>query len=52
MNENKTDVHQCEDCGITVGVRYVTCPYAEEIMGKEEWVYLCEHCERERAMDI
>jgi len=47
------EILTCEDCGIvSVEVRRIICPYAQEIHEKEVWVNLCPACERERARDI
>lgn len=47
----------CEDCGIYASdtedeVKNTTCPYAEEIHGRQVPITVCDSCYRERSYDI
>lgn len=46
----------CDDCGVSQtkneSVRETTCPFAEEISGREVQVTLCDDCYKERLWDI
>ena len=44
---------KCDDCGQEKeDVTYTPDPYAEEIHGEENWMYLCGDCYQQRLWDI
>jgi hypothetical protein len=55
MKDDKTDSIYpltCDDCGTTEGVLVTLCPFANEILHKEEYVELCSKCYHIRAEEV
>lgn len=54
-NKNDQDVHpgerHCEDCGSEES-NYIIDPYEYELIGVENWRWLCSECENNLAMEI
>lgn len=51
--QREPPITTCQDCGKHgTDARWRNCPYAEEIYGKEERVFICSDCAHERAMDV
>ncbi len=42
---------ECEGCNTTTDVEFAPCPYAQDIHGDEDCVWLCEDCRHQRAQE-
>lgn len=46
------DLPMCCDCSTLEGVLYVADPWLEDLLGKQEMIFMCKRCYRETSSPL